>query len=460
MQLTGPIFLLLFLPLSLLPVLWIRRYRAVVLSALGALWYLLVNYRNIFGILLIFSLVFLVALLCRFSQKKIVPVLTIFVSSGLLVALRLLAEYAKLGAIYPMGLTIVTMGIVSLMLDLRRGRVETPDVFEVVAYLLFFPVLTMGPILGFASFQKLCKNAEVTPARMSYGIHVYLDGYVRRLVFAAPLLRSLEEIFSHDPARVPFLMLLFAMLLAFFLLYFFLTGTTAMARGIANMYGLYVTADYDPLLTNVYPNDMPMGMLNSLRDFLRDYIETPLRTRIGGRGGRTIAATVGVVLFVLFFRLRADALLLALPMILFTALQAFFGRPTRPPRNIFARIGATLLSVLSCSIMALSFVLPEPMRFFEYLVGNFDMRDSYNFYYIYGALSGAHYLPYLIVIAAVFILLSHLIRFWQPRRTERFDFHLHVFETVLLFIAFAFTFRYFMPQFPSYATTAITRLYI
>lgn len=459
MQLTGPVFLLIFLPLSLLPVFLFRRHRAAVLTLLSVLWYVLAYYQNPLGILHIFLLAALTVLLSRLPQKKRAAWIGIGVAAAGWVTARLLAEYTDIGYVYPAGLTLVSLGAVSLLVDRAAGRARNATVFESCSYLLFYPVLMLGPILRFSDYLRLCDTAEPGLARFSHGIRVYISGYIRRIAVAAPLLRTLEEIFAYDIAQIPVLMILLALLVAFFLFYFFLTGTTSMARGVALMYGMDLPRDHRPLFSSVLPTDLPESMFLSLGGFLDTYIRDPIAKKLPGRAGRMSAALAVFLFSVFFFRFRLSMLLLALPFLLFLLWKACREKPLAAPPNPALRAGSALLSSLFCAVFALGLILPEPIRLFELFRGA-SSGGSYEFYYIYGTLSGAHYLPIMLVASGAFLPFSHLHDFLQNRLTGRALLAFRIVEAALLFTGFCFTFLYFMPQFPVYAGRTFSKLYI
>ena len=117
MQLTGPVYLLVFLPLSVLAALPFKRQRALVLALLSILWYGLANFENPFGIIHIFTLTLAVLLLARLPHRHVGTVIGITLTLGSLIAARCVAEYTTLAYTYPQGLTLPTISTVSYLCD-------------------------------------------------------------------------------------------------------------------------------------------------------------------------------------------------------------------------------------------------------------------------------------------------------------------------------------------------------
>ena len=206
MQLTGPVYLLVFLPLSVLAALPFKRQRALVLALLSILWYGLANFENPFGIIHIFTLTLAVLLLARLPHRHVGTVIGITLTLGSLIAARCVAEYTTLAYTYPQGLTLLTISTVSYLCD--RGEARAATVPETVAYLLFYPALTMGPVIRFSEFLPVLDAREDSLERFSRGIHLYAMGFIKRIGCAAILLRTLENIFSHATQGIPHQMMM------------------------------------------------------------------------------------------------------------------------------------------------------------------------------------------------------------------------------------------------------------
>lgn len=458
MQLTGPAFLLIFLPLSVLAAVPFKRNRATVLALLSVLWYALANLRNPAGIALIFGLVLAVLLAARLPRPRLGAAIGITLAVGALLTARILAEYAPFSYDYPAGLTLLCLGTVSFLLDRRSARPAT--VPEAVSYLLFFPTLTMGPVLRFPEYLSALDTRADSLERFSRGIHLYALGFVKRVGCAAILLRMLDSIFAYGTKGIPLQMLLLILPIAYFLLYFAVTGTTTMARGVSLMLGLELPCDHLPLFETVPPDEMPRGMLLSLGNYLEAFVGAPIRRHLPGRAGRMLAGAATFFLGVFFFRLRPSLLLIALPILLLRLVRVFPDTPRETPRRLPVRLLWGLASFLFCAAFAVGVILPEPIRFFDLFRASGGADSSYGFHSLYGT---ASWMNYLIAGAAAllsFFPLRRLRAVLLHRVTEKKRIALRAVESVVLFAAFFITIVYFMPQFPDLAEHAFSRIYI
>ena len=172
MQLTGPVFLFLLLPLSLL----ICRFvpptrRRLVLSLLSIGWYALVNASNPVGLLHIALLLAVMLLLVYLPAPRSALVGKLRTTLGVLLpilsllAARLLAEYGSTWYVYPIGLAFITLSAVSLSVDLARGDTVRPkNPLDVIGYLLFVPTLVAGPIIRSKHFLTAPRRPASPPS--------------------------------------------------------------------------------------------------------------------------------------------------------------------------------------------------------------------------------------------------------------------------------------------------------
>lgn len=447
MQLTGALFLFLFLPLSFLLVLPTpRAWRPAAFTLLSALWYVLANWRNPLGIALIAALLLLTLLLTRCSTprgNRAWLALRAGLPLATLLATRVITEYTALPLTYPTGLGFLALGSVSVAVDAYRGDTERRPVSETAGYLLFFPALTMGPVLRHKDFVAAPRTFAFSLDDFCFGIRLYMAGFIKRLVAAATLCRAIEQCLGYAQ-QLPLTALLFLLPFAYFFFYFFFSGSSDLARGVAAMYGV-ATKDELSMLTALTPDRVLTGALGSLNTYLEDYVGTPLR-RIGGRASAPIAALAVSLLTLLFFRTRAELLLLALPLFLFAVCTARGLNITRK----WVRILLSALAGILCAPLMLTMLFDAPFALFS-LFGA-PLSESLPFlYYVFGSVSGPRYL----IIGSTLLLCYLLAARLAPRATQSKSSRLrraaHLAEWTLLFVGFVVALVYFVPQFPQYA---------
>ena len=467
MQLTGPVFLFLFLPLTLLFVPFCKkRHRRLMLSLFSFAWFLLASWGSPSAVIVIFSLVLVCAGLAALPSedelwRRVLALLGVGIPLLTFLVCRLLAEYGPDSYRYPYGLTFVVLGAVSYAVDRYRG--DAPDrenPLYVAGYMLFFPTIALGPILRYKQYLYMMENARPSTARFSAGARLYMLGYIKRIAVAAVILRALDELLSFELGLLSLLSILAALVFAFLMILFLASGFTDMARGIIAMYGLQPPRAQAGLMDATTPGRMMYGLLLSVDRYFEDYVVQPITRRIGGVRGKLVARTAVFVLTVFFWRMRPEMLLFGLPALIVSCATVKWGRWERLPRKTMPRVLCTLLSAAAVSVFALAMIMDEPLSFFAILQNATLTASGYADYYVYNALIDGKYLAIIGAVLAVLLPLQH---FW-PRLSRRMPHWLvgvlRALLTLLLVVGFMLALIHLMPQFPRYATTAYGKLFL
>ena len=463
MQLTGPLFLYLFLPLSLLLLPFCpARYRKAALSLLSVLWYVLANIGSPLGLLQVAAVILLITLLAILPDGDY-PRLRCFFGVAIpllfLLTARILAEYT-VGYPYPYGITLVSLGGISLSIDRYRGDAPERDKpLDVIGYLLFFPTLTLGPILRYKQYLYITEKIAPSFAAFSRGAQRYMLGLVKRIAGAAVILRAIGDLLSYGIEFLSPISLLALLLLAYLFLYFFLSGTVDMAKGLMEIYGLRPPRGIALLCDTVTPHRLLYSMTLSLERYLQDYVTAPIRRRLGGRGGSLLAACAVFAITVLFYRTRPVLLLLALPVLISALLCNSMHRWQRTPHNPLLRLLLSFLSALSLSLFSLGLLLKNPLDLLPLLKNALAGEGSYSIYYIYSALPDGPYIVTVLLILLVGVLLHRFAPAILKKLPRRLVAVLRPLATAALFAAFLVTLFHLLPQFPTYANEAIRALF-
>ena len=455
MQLTSPVFLFLFFPLSLLPLPFCPpKHRKALLCILSIAFFFLANRQHPLALLQVGAVVLYMCLLSALPVRfpaRLRCLLGVVPTVGFWLTMRLLAEYGEYVE-YPIGLTMVTLGAVSLSID--RYRSDAPDregPLGVMGYLLFFPTALLGPVLRYKQFLYLTEH--VTPSRDTFtvGARLYMIGYVKRLALAAILLRTMQDMLAFA-SQVPLSLFALPVLLciSYALFYSFISGTVDMARGLMSIYGLTPLRDRAELLTTTSPHRMLYRSHLSLDRYLEDYVAAPLRARFPSKLGRVLAVGAVFLLTLFFYRTRPEVLLFGLPVLICSCLLLGHKRWERSRHGRILNVFFTVCSFVAVSLLTLSLTLQEPLAIFSMFASPFAEQDLFNIYYLIGAVPDISYLSFAL-IAGVLFLASRFYPLLERRLPERGRIAVSAVQTALLFVAFILTVLYFLPQFPGQA---------
>ena len=164
-------------------------------------------------------------------------------------------------------------------------------------------------------------------------------------------------------------------------------------------------------------------------------------------------------LTVLFYRTRPGMLLAGLPILISALLCMRARRWERKPRNAALRLALSALSIFPLSLFTLSALLEHPQDILRIFQSAFDGKGSYSIYYIYSALPDGPYLATAILLLSAAVLLHRFAPRLLRRLPARALAALRTVSTVALFAAFLVTLFHFVPQFPTYASEAIRKLF-
>lgn len=466
MQLTGPAFLFLFLPLSLLIVFLLpKAYRRLCLSLLSVLWYIAANANNSTGLIHIALLVSFSVVMAylpmphsvacaklRTGVRVAVPILSFLTA-------RLLLEYGDLGYTYPAGLLFVTLASVSFAIDQARGDVLRPrNPLELIGYLLFFPVLTLGPVLRSKQYFDMTEDIGFSSDLFCFGVRKYMLGYIKRLAVAAVVLRAFSEMMVYTKAQMHPISFLVLLILSFLGFYFAVTGTADMAGGVCAMYGIALPRDRARLSMGTTPDRTFYGIFLSLRHYLTDYLLRPLERRFKGRGYRVLGTLLLFVCTVLLWRTRPETLLCALPLLIFSFLNLLPRVRKFMVGHTAVRMLLPILSVLLCTPLTLALTLSDPLSFWKMIVDVAHSSGSYPFYAVFSVIKDARYLIFLMIALCILMPYAYLYKWLRRRSGARVREILLIGETVLLFAGFLATVIYLAPQFPLYAEQGLYQL--
>lgn len=312
MLFNDPVFLFLFLPLTLL-----ASYAARALAGReGALATLVLAsvifygwwnpvYLPLLGGLAVFNFV-LAHFIVRERAKEAEGLATALTVFGVLVDLGALAYFkytdffistmnAAIGTswtlqhiILPLGISFFTFQKIAYLVDARRGEVEPHSFLEYCFFVMFFPQLIAGPIVHHKEIfsQTHEKNAfRFDLSNISVGLTIFLIGLFKKVVIADNLAPFASHAFgvAAGPEPMGFLLAWQGMVAYTLQLYFDFSGYTDMAIGASRMFGIKLPLNFNSPYQSASIVEFWRRWHMTLSRFLRDYLYIGLG---GNRHGR------------------------------------------------------------------------------------------------------------------------------------------------------------------------------
>ena len=450
------LFLFLFLPLSLLLLpLCPARYRRLVMLFLSLSFYVLAN---LYSPWCFVQIAFVVALMCLLTciPGDTLPRFRLALGVGfplaLFIASRVCAEVIPQYYDYPFGLGMITLGAISLAIDhYRNDAPETDSPLSVVSYLLFFPTITLGPVLRYKQYLYLTERATLSLSTFSYGATLYMLGYLKRIAVSTLLFATLNNILpGMQDGLLPVPALLLALFLSFFALYFTVSGITDMSRGLLCLYGYPPTRGEGRFFSCVMPHRMLYGLIPSLESFFQDYVAQPLGRVLPPKWSRRLCAVAVLLLTLLFYRSHPAILLVALPLFLSAFFGSVPGRYAKRPRRKLLRLPLSLLCAVFLSVLVLAMMLENPFEIFRLLSSLWRTTDQRSLSHILVSLFYLNHLWLMFLILAIGMPLTHFLPLLLKNRSARLRKTVHLCYVLFVSAGFLLTIIYLLPQFPQY----------
>jgi D-alanyl-lipoteichoic acid acyltransferase DltB (MBOAT superfamily) len=179
--------------------------------------------------------------------------------------------------VLPLGISFYSFEIVSLSVDVYRGRRPCPSFARYLLFVTFFPHLIAGPIMrGGELLPQLDAGGERTPERTRRGLWLFFTGLAKKTVFADFLLSPFANDIFSAPGSANAPSHLVAAYSFAFQIYFDFSGYTDMARGLSCLLGFELPMNFEEPYLSRSPSEFWRRWHMTLSRWLRDYLYVPL----------------------------------------------------------------------------------------------------------------------------------------------------------------------------------------
>ena len=415
MVFSSPVFILLFLPLTLgLSFVLPRRWHNPMLLVMSLIFYAWGE--PVYILLMLVSA--LVNWVCALHvRRRGVLVLGIAVNIGLLVIFKyadfLIGGVNSLSGLQlplpqlplPVGISFYTFQAMSYLIDVHRGEAPVQRNFaRLLLYIALFPQLIAGPIVRYADVAAQLEARQRSVVDMAEGARRFVIGFARKMLFANTLALVVDRLIAL-PSRSSAAAWLIAICYAL-QIYFDFSGYSDMAIGLGRLFGFRFRENFDQPYRAIGMQDFWRRWHISLTSWFRSYVYIPLG---GNRRGplRTVLNRLTVfILTGLWHGANLTFLVWGLVHGLFLMLEYRLLRPARWPR-LLARL-YTLLVVLVTFVLFRADTLREGLGLIATMF-RFEASDALVRGTITGLLS-----PWTLLILGLAILISLLPRLTRP----------------------------------------------
>ncbi|MBX3410517.1 MAG: MBOAT family protein [Phycisphaeraceae bacterium] len=187
-----------------------------------------------------------------------------------------------LHVVLPVGISFYTFQSMSYVIDVYRRHIQPERAFLNYAFFVaYFPQLVAGPILRPQEFlPALERRWTLVASNIISGLHLCLNGFVKKVLVADNLARLVELILG-DPEGLSSLAIMIGAALFAIQIYCDFSGYSDIARGVSRMFGVNIAINFNFPYFSTSIIDFWRTWHISLSSWLRDYLYIPLG---GGRG--------------------------------------------------------------------------------------------------------------------------------------------------------------------------------
>ena len=187
--------------------------------------------------------------------------------------------------ILPLGVSFFTFQQIMYLVNIYKREIERVDIFDYLAYILYFPKLVSGPVVEPAELisQINCiEGKRINWDNISFGIKIFCLGFFKKLILADTFAAAVS--WGYANMDVVTSMDLFLVMLSYtFEIYFDFSGYSDMAVGISTMLNITLPINFNSPYKALSIREFWTRWHMTLTGFLTKYIYIPLG---GSRNGK------------------------------------------------------------------------------------------------------------------------------------------------------------------------------
>ena len=287
MEFNSLFFIFIYLPIFIGLMYFVKNnsYRNIILFVFSILFYILGDFKHIHIILLIIIISYLFGL--KVKRNKFLYFLYLFIVIAILSYFKYgnylidsLKQYLNNGDILtivmPLGISFYCFTAISYVSDVYYGKYEKENnVFNLILFLTFFPVVISGPIIRYNTFEDYISNKEINVDSISDGLRRFIIGLSKKVIIANNISFITNSLFKDD-CFVSFGISIIALISYAIQLYYDFSGYSDMAIGIGEMIGYKIPDNFNDPYFSTSISEFWRRWHISLNKWFIDYLYIPL----------------------------------------------------------------------------------------------------------------------------------------------------------------------------------------
>lgn len=187
-------------------------------------------------------------------------------------------NYPLQNIVLPLGISFYTFQQIAYVVASESGELPNTNLFDYLAYILYFPKLIMGPLIEPRDFITQINQEDrkrINATNISIGIKLFSLGLLKKVLLADTFSQAVSWVYNNFSSATAMDCILL-MLFYTFEIYFDFSGYSDMSVGISAMFNIDLPINFDSPYKAVSIRDFWKRWHISLTRFLTKYIFIPL----------------------------------------------------------------------------------------------------------------------------------------------------------------------------------------
>ena len=308
MLFTTPIFLFMFLPLTLLLYFIAKdKYKNAILFLASLIFYSWGGAKYLILILILILINYFSGILIDKNEnkkrKKIIFITTILINLGTLGYFKyfdfFIANIIKileimnigiannihlLNITLPIGISFFTFQILSYIIDVYKGKIKVQkNIINFGLYVMLFPQLIAGPIVRYIDVDKQINERTVTIDKFYAGAKRFMIGFSKKILLSNMAGAIADAVFASAEYNTNMLVAWVGVICYALQIYHDFSGYSDMAIGLGKIFGFDFLENFDYPYISKSIKEFWRRWHISLSTWFRDYVYIPLG---GNRNGK------------------------------------------------------------------------------------------------------------------------------------------------------------------------------
>lgn len=150
------------------------------------------------------------------------------------------------GIIVPLGISVFTFQGLSYIIDLYQHKIQVQKKFVRFAlYMFFFPQSVCGPIVRYNGMVQNLGSRRINQNIVARGYGIFIRGLAKKIILADTMMMLWGNIKTLDFSKMSVLTAWLGVFSFGFGIYFYFSGYSEMARGIAKIFGFELPINFN-----------------------------------------------------------------------------------------------------------------------------------------------------------------------------------------------------------------------